>query len=136
MKYFGCFLLPRGRKRRWTYADVNCPGVHVKARTVEPGDLILTYVKGRGFADIRRVVKKGLVALRGRVPYTDGVFPHAIETKAVRVLPFDDHVPAEGLASKLKICSDGSHWKHAFRQSIRRIDGSDGTLIASQLQGN
>jgi hypothetical protein len=35
------------------------------AQTVEAGDLILTYVKGRGFADIRRVVTKGLVALRG-----------------------------------------------------------------------
>lgn len=65
------------------------------AERAQPGDMVITYIKGRGFADLRLVTLGGVIPLNDAVQYTDGIFPFALRTEPIAVLPYDKLVPAE-----------------------------------------
>lgn len=104
--------------------DRMCP----LAELAVPGDIVITYVKGRGFADIRRVCDGGLIPLNGQVQYTDGIFPYVLRTEPVTVLPFDKHVPVGSLGNE-------RHAKRLqFRNSLQRLAPEDGKYFEMVLR--
>jgi hypothetical protein len=98
------------------------------AETLCKGDYIVTYVKSRGFADVRCVTGDCLVPLMGRVAY-DEPFTHGLETKPIAVLHPNYHIPAEPLEDRLAFVAERANWKHCLQHSLRRITQEDGLLL-------
>lgn len=98
------------------------------AALAKPGDIVITYVKGRGFADLRRVKDGGLISLDDLVAYTDGDFPFALRTEPVTVLPFDKHVPVGSLNSA------GSTSRVQLRNPLQQLAPGEGMRIEEVLR--
>lgn len=97
------------------------------AERMTAGDLIVTYVSGRGFSDIRRVVRRGTEVFAGQVPYTDGPIGFVIETRPVNVLHFDQHIKKPVAHQKLGVSSLSPRVTRAG--SVHRLRGKDGAAL-------
>ena len=100
------------------------------AELAKRGDIVITYVKGRGFADLRRVKDGGLIPFDGQTPYTDGIFPFALRTESVMVLPFDKHF----MVGSLSNC--GSIGKVQLRKPLQQLAQGDGMLIEEGVRAH
>lgn len=100
------------------------------AETVRKGDYIVTYVKDKGFADVRYIAGENLVSFANSSAY-DEIFPCALETKSIAALHSSRHIPAEILADRLSFAA--AHWKHPIQQSLRLITQEDGLLLVSLI---
>lgn len=107
-------------------------GVKVQKRKLaelaKPGDIVITYVKGRGFADLRRIKDCGLIPLDDLVAYTDGDFAFALRTEPVTVLPFHKHVPVESLNSEV------ANSKGQLRKSLQQLSPGEGIRLEMALR--
>lgn len=102
------------------------------AESVRPGDIVITYVRGR-FADLRRVQAQGLVPLGDQVRYTDGVLPYGLRTVPLAVLPFDQHVPARALGTVVPILQSVKKGRSARNGVLRQLAAQEGRIIEQAL---
>ena len=100
------------------------------AETVCRGDYIVTYVKDKGFADVRCVTGDTVVQFGNTAAY-DEAFPYALETKPIASLHSSRHIPADILAERLTFTGKHTHWKHPVGHSLRLITQEDGLLLVS-----
>ena len=94
-------------------------------------DLLLTYVKRKGFLDIRQISSPDVGKLGIRSPYPDGIFPWRIGTKLVAALDDEMAISPNDL-KHTKLC-DG-HWRYRFQNSGRFIDENDGRTIEKAIK--
>jgi hypothetical protein len=117
-----------------------------QAEEFEPGDEIVFYVTGvQAFGGIARVksemfedrskiwpgVKKGQKSSpKKREPY-----PWRVEAEPVLILPEDEFVPAEELATELEHVRKWppDHWHLAFQGQLRTIGETDARLLRERL---
>jgi hypothetical protein len=116
-----------------------------QAEEFEPGDEIVFYVTGvQAFGGIARVksemfedreriwpgTKKGKKTQKKREEY-----PWRVEAEAVLVLPEDEFVPAEELATELEHVRKWppDHWHLAFQGQLRTISEADAALLRERL---
>ena len=117
-----------------------------QAEEFEPGDEIVFYVTGvQAFGGIARVksemfedrsriwpgVKKG----RKSPPKKREPYPWRVEAEPVLILPEEDFVPAEELATELVHVRKWppDHWHLAFQGQLRTIGEADARLLHERL---
>jgi hypothetical protein len=116
-----------------------------QAEEFEPGDEIFFYLTGiQAFGGIARVrsemfedrspiwpgKKKGDPASRRPEPY-----PWRVAAEPVLILPEEDLVPAEELATELEHVQKWppDHWHLAFQGQLRTIGAADASLLRDRL---
>jgi hypothetical protein len=117
-----------------------------QAEEFEPGDEIVFYVTGvQAFGGIARVksemfedrskiwpgVKKG----QKSSPEKREAYPWRVEAEPVLILPEDEFVPAEELATELEHVRKWppDHWHLAFQGQLRTIGETDARLLRERL---
>jgi EVE domain-containing protein len=111
-----------------------------QAEEMEPGDEIFFYVTGvQAFGAIARVKSK---MFEDRTPiWPQGKkkkpepYPWRVEGEPVLVLPEEEFVPAEELATELEHVRKWppDHWHLAFQGQLRTIGDADATLLRRRL---
>ncbi|GAC1323987.1 MAG: hypothetical protein NVSMB25_21000 [Thermoleophilaceae bacterium] len=110
------------------------------AEQIEVGDRIIFYVtKIQAFA--------GMIGVTGELyedrspiwpvlPSKPDAYPWRFETEPILTLPEDAFVSAETLAGQLEHVRKwpAAHWHLAFQGQLRRISGSDATVIERALR--
>jgi len=118
-----------------------------QAEEFEPGDEIVFYVTGvQGFGGIARV-KSEMFEDRTRIwPGYKGKnppkgkklesYPWRVQAEPVLILPEDEFVPAEELATELEHVRKWppDHWHLAFQGQLRTIDEADAALLRDRLE--
>jgi hypothetical protein len=102
------------------------------AESVRPGDIVITYVRGR-FADLRRVQAQGLVPLGEQVRYTDGVLSYGLRTEPLAVLPFDQHVPARAIVNVVPMLQSVRGRRASTKGMLRQLGPQEGRIIEQAL---
>jgi EVE domain len=118
-----------------------------QAEQFEPGDEIVFYVTGmQAFGGIARVKSemfedrtpiwpgyKGKRPPKGRRPEP---YPWRVEAEPVLILPEEDFVPAEELATELEHVRKWppDHWHLAFQGQLRTIGDEDASLLRERLK--
>lgn len=104
-----------------------------KAAKMQPSDILITYVSGKGsFSDIRRVIAPGITPLKLGGPYASA-FAFAISTKPDLVLPKESWLPIRPLSARLTFLSK-TDWTQSFRNSLRELPQADGELLAREMR--
>jgi predicted RNA-binding protein len=105
----------------------------------EPGDEIFFYVTGvQAFGGLARV-KSEMFEDRTRIwPAKKGkpeIYPWRVEAEPVLILPEEEFVPAEELATELEHVRKWppDHWHLAFQGQLRTIGEADAKLIRKRL---
>jgi predicted RNA-binding protein len=111
-----------------------------QAEEMEPGDEIFFYVTGvQAFGGIARVKSE---MFEDRAPiWPQGKkkkpepYPWRVEAEPVLVLPEEEFVPAEELATELEHVRKWppDHWHLAFQGQLRTIGDADATLLRQRL---
>ena len=110
-----------------------------QAEQFEPGDEIFFYVTGvQAFGGIARVKSE---MFEDRTPIWPGkkgkveAYPWRVEAEPVLVLPEEDFVPAEELATELEHVRKWppDHWHLAFQGQLRTIGEGDAGLLRERL---
>ena len=94
------------------------------------GDVIITYVKGHGFVDLREIAVPGVLKLGLKGHYPEGAFPWQIRTRPVACIALNEAVSPNRFP-QTKLCA--GTWRYRFQQSGRLIDFNDGRVIADAL---
>ena len=104
------------------------------ARTIKPGDVLVTYISGgkSAFSDMRRVLSPPIIALKQGGPY-DAAFSTAISTAPLLVLPEEHWVSVKGILSDLTFLR-GKDWGKVFRTSLKALPVADGATIERALK--
>jgi hypothetical protein len=118
-----------------------------QAEEFEPGDEIIFYVTGmQAFGGVARVKSemfedrtpiwpgfKGKRPAKGKRPET---YPWRVRAEQVLILPEDEFVPAEELATELEHVRKWppDHWHLAFQGQLRTIGESDAELLRRRLE--
>jgi hypothetical protein len=104
------------------------------ARTIRPGDILVTYISGgkSAFSDMRRVLSPPIIALKQGGPY-DAAFSTAISTAPLLVLPEEHWVSVKGMLADLTFLS-GKDWGQVFRTSLKALPAVDGVTIERALK--
>ena len=97
--------------------------------TLKPPDVIVTYVTGTGFVDVREITEPGTTRLRTQ-SYPEGVWPWQVKTRLVASLDLARAL-SPNTFPHTKLCS--GDWRHRFRQSGRVLDPEDGRVIAEAI---
>lgn len=119
-----------------------------QAEEFEPGDEIVFYVTGvQAFGGIARV-KSEMFEHRDRIwpgtkrrpqgPPPDQrpeIYPWRVEAEPVLILPEDEFVPAEELATELEHVRKWppDHWHLAFQGQLRTVGEADAALLRERL---
>jgi predicted RNA-binding protein len=113
-----------------------------QAEEFEPGDEIFSYVTGiQAFGGIARV-KSEMFEDRTRIwPEKQGkpeIYPWRVETEPVLILPEEEFVPAEELATELEHVRKWppDHWHLAFQGQLRTIGEADADLLRGRLKSS
>jgi predicted RNA-binding protein len=111
-----------------------------QAEEFEPGDEIVFYVTGvQAFGGIARIKSE---MFEDRTPiWPQGKkkkpepYPWRVEAEPVLILPEDDFVPAEELATELEHVRKWppDHWHLAFQGQLRTIGEHDAALLRERL---
>jgi len=111
-----------------------------QAEEFEPGDEVFFYVTGvQAFGGIARVRSE---MFEDRTPiWPQGKkrkpepYPWRVEAEPVLILPEDEFVPAEELATKLEHVRKWppDHWHLAFQGQLRTIGEADAALLHERL---
>jgi predicted RNA-binding protein len=110
-----------------------------QAEEFEPGDEIFFYVTGvQAFGGLARVKSE---MFEDRDPIWPGKknrpesYPWRVEAEPVLVLPEDEFVPAEELATELDHVRKWppEHWHLAFQGQLRTISDGDAALLRNRL---
>jgi EVE domain len=117
-----------------------------QAEEFEPGDEIIFYVTGvQAFGGIARVTSemfedrtriwpgyKGARLPKGKKPEP---YPWRVEAEPDLILPEDDFVPAEELATELEHVRKwpADHWHLAFQGQLRTVGDADARLLRDRL---
>jgi predicted RNA-binding protein len=111
-----------------------------QAEEFEPGDEIFFYVTGvQAFGGIARV-KSEMFEDRTRIwPQKKGkpeIYPWRVEAEPVLILPEEEFVPAEELATELEHVRKWppDHWHLAFQGQLRTIGERDARLLRKRLE--
>jgi hypothetical protein len=117
----------------------------LQAEQFEPGDEIFFYVTGvQAFGGIARVKSE---MFEDRAPIWPGVkegtrrgkppeeYPWRVEGEPVLILPEEEFVPAEELATQLEHVRKWppDHWHLAFQGQLRMIGEADAELLRERL---
>ena len=94
-------------------------------------DLLLTYVKGKGFLDIRQITSQKITKLGVKSHYPDGVWPWQIRTKLIAAVDVESAISPNDL-QHTKLCE--GQWGQRFQNSGRFIDESDGRAIEKAIK--
>jgi predicted RNA-binding protein len=110
-----------------------------QAEDFEPGDEVFFYVTGvQAFGAITRV-KSEMFEDRSLIwpgkKRTPEIYPWRVEAEPVLVLPEEDFVPAEELATQLEHVRKWppDHWHLAFQGQLRTIGEADANLLRERL---
>jgi predicted RNA-binding protein len=119
-----------------------------QAEEFEPGDEIVFYVTGvQAFGGIARV-KSEMFEDRDRIwpgqnkrrpqkppPDRPEIYPWRVDAEPVLILPEDEFVPAEELATELEHVRKWppDHWHLAFQGQLRTIGDADAALLRKRL---
>jgi hypothetical protein len=110
-----------------------------QAEEFEPGDEVFFYVTGvQAFGGLARV-RSEMFEDRARIwPEKKGkpeIYPWRVEAEAVLVLPEEEFVPAEELATELEHVRKWppDHWHLAFQGQLRAIGEPDAKLLRERL---
>lgn len=110
-----------------------------QAEEFEPGDEVYFYVTGvQAFGGLARV-KSEMFEDRDRIwPEKKGkpeIYPWRVEAEPVLILPEDEFVPAEELATELEHVRKWppDHWHLAFQGQLRTIGEADAALLRRRL---
>jgi predicted RNA-binding protein len=113
-----------------------------QAEEFEPGDEIFFYVTGvQAFGGLARV-RSGMFEDRERIwPGKKGkpeIYPWRVEAEPVLILPEEEFVPAEELATELEHVRKWppDHWHLAFQGQLRTIDEADANLLRDRLSAS
>jgi predicted RNA-binding protein len=111
-----------------------------QAEEFEPGDEIFFYVTGvQAFGGLARVNSE---MFEDRTPIwppkskkKPEAYPWRVEAEPVLVLPEEEFVPAEELATELEHVRrwPPDHWHLAFQGQLRTIGGADANLLRKRL---
>jgi hypothetical protein len=110
-----------------------------QAEEFEPGDEIIFYVTGvQAFGGIARVKSE---MFEDRAPIWPGkkgkaeAYPWRVEAEPVLILPEEQFVPAEELATELEHVRKWppDHWHLAFQGQLRTIGEADAELLREHL---
>jgi hypothetical protein len=120
-----------------------------QAEEFEPGDEVFFYVTGvQAFGGLARV-KSEMFEDRDRIwpgtkrrpqkPPPDKkpeIYPWRVEAEPVLILPEDEFVPAEELATELEHVRKWppDHWHLAFQGQLRTIGEADAALLRERLE--
>jgi len=94
-------------------------------------DVIVTYVKGTGFVDIREIAEVGVFKLGLKGEYPDGAWPWHVRTRLIVSVGLGRAISPNEFPNT-RLCA-GS-WRYRFQQSGRLIDAHDGRIIAAAVQ--
>ena len=119
-----------------------------QAEEFEPGDEVFFYVTGvQAFGGLARV-KSEMFEDRARIwpgqnkrrpqkppPDRPEIYPWRVEAEPLLILPEDEFVPAEELATELEHVRKWppDHWHLAFQGQLRTIGERDATLLRERL---
>ncbi len=119
-----------------------------QAEEFEPGDEVFFYVTGvQAFGGLARV-KSEMFEDRERIwpgrnnrrpqkppPDQPEIYPWRVEAEPVLILPEDEFVPAEELATELEHVRKWppDHWHLAFQGQLRTIGEADAALLHERL---
>ncbi|MES2355261.1 MAG: hypothetical protein V4568_12855 [Pseudomonadota bacterium] len=101
------------------------------AATLCRGDYIVTYIKDKGFVDIRCVTGDRLVPLTNAAIYGE-CFPHAIETKPIAVIHSEQRILPERFADRLEFADKNDDWKNSGKV-LHLLTQEDGLLLVSLI---
>jgi hypothetical protein len=110
-----------------------------QAEEFEPGDEVFFYVTGvQSFGGLARVKSE---MFEDRAPIWPGkkskpeIYPWRVEAEPVLILPEEEFVPAEELATELEHVRKWppDHWHLAFQGQLRTIGEADSKLLRERL---
>jgi hypothetical protein len=110
-----------------------------QAEEFEPGDEVFFYVTGvQAFGGLARVRSE---MFEDRTPIWPGkkgkseIYPWRVEAEPVLILPEEEFVPAEELATELEHVRKWppDHWHLAFQGQLRTIGEADAELLRERL---
>ena len=110
-----------------------------QAEEFEPGDEIFFYVTGvqafGGAARVRSEMFEDRVRIWPEKKGKPEIYPWRVEAEPVLVLPEEDFVPAEELATDLEHVRKwpADHWHLAFQGQLRTIGDADAELLTERL---
>jgi predicted RNA-binding protein len=119
-----------------------------QAEEFEPGDEVFFYVTGvQAFGGLARV-KSEMFEDRSRIwpernkrrpqkspPHRPEIYPWRVEAEPVLILPEEEFVPAEELATELEHVRKWppDHWHLAFQGQLRTVGEGDAALLRERL---
>jgi len=101
------------------------------AATLCRGDYIVTYIKDKGFVDIRCVTGDLLVTVKNSTMH-DKSFTHAIETKPIAVIHSEQRILPERFADRLEFADKHDDWKNSSK-TLHLLTQEDGLLLVSLI---
>jgi hypothetical protein len=93
-------------------------------------DIIVTYVSGNGFVDVREILKSGVSKLGIKGNYPDGAWPWLIHTRLIANVGLEKAISPR-LLSNTKLCA--GEWRYRFQQSGKLLEPKDGKIIADAI---
>jgi hypothetical protein len=99
--------------------------------TLKEGDVIVTYVKGTGFVDVREIATPGVLKLGIKGHYPEGAWPWQVRTRLVACAGIENAIRPTSL-SNTRLCS--GQWRYRFQRSGTPIDDNDGRIIAESIR--
>jgi predicted RNA-binding protein len=112
-----------------------------QAEEFEPGDEIFFYVTGvQAFGGIARVKSEMFEDRKEIWPAKNKkkpeIYPWRVEAEPALILPEEEFVPAEELATELEHVRKWppDHWHLAFQGQLRTIGRADADLLRSRLE--
>lgn len=97
---------------------------------LDKGDVLITYVTGTGFVDLRQIEVRGVEPVVTESNYPMGTFPWRVRTRLIVSAGLDRALSPHDFPQTSLCAGD---WRYRFRQSGRLLDAADGRLISQAV---